>query len=344
MTKSILALYPTREHAEHAVQDLVNTGFPRNNIHLESGRELVAGKSRAEEPSGLRKFLMNLGLAADEGPDTRIGGFQVFDIQPEEAVVFINTADNVADRAAEIMDRHDAIDIDERIAKHAHGGSETEPGRASAPSEETKIPVVEEELQVGKRPVTHGGVRVHARVVEQPAEEQVRLREEKVRVERRRVDRPVSEGEIEAFKEGSIELAETHEEPVVSKRARVKEEVSISKEATERTETIRDTVRGTEVQVESLSPDEAQEFAAIEDDLRNDYQTMYAPKGVIYEQIRPIYQYGYRLSRDPRYHRAGWSEIESDVRSEWDEDHYGPWDQYKGAVRSGWERAIHRRR
>lgn len=359
MAKSVIAAYSTRDKAERAIRELVGKGFPRTSIALEMGRDLVAGPGTHETASGLRRFLKSLGLGSDE-QDVEVSGFWVKDIHPDEAIVLLNTSDNLAERAADILSRHDPIDVDERARRHAQGPGEAQPmdemeqayetsaGRAGTamPSEETTLPVMEEEMQVGKRPVVKGGVRVYTRMTERPVEEQVRLREEKVRVERHPVDRPADEGEMAAFQEGSIELSETAEEPVVSKRTRVKEEVTIGKEATERTETIRDTVRGTDVQVESLSPDEAKEFADLESELLNDYQTSYASQGVRYEQIRPVYEYGYRLSRNPRYHSSdNWSDIESEVQGEWDEDRYGPWDQFKGAVRSGWERAtLHRRR
>ena len=109
---------------------------------------------------------------------------------------------------------------------------------------------MEEELQVGKRQVERGGVRVRSRVIERPVEEVVRLREERVRVERRPVNRPVTEADLRAFREGTIEVIEQAEEPVVSKQARVIEEVAVGKDVAERTETVRDTVRRTEVDVE----------------------------------------------------------------------------------------------
>jgi stress response protein YsnF len=116
---------------------------------------------------------------------------------------------------------------------------------------ELRIPVVEEELKVGRREVERGGVRVERRVEERPVEEEVRLREERVNVERRPVDRPVGDAE-EAFREGSFEVTERAEEAVVSKEARVVEEVVVNKEVEERTETVRDTVRRTDVDVREM--------------------------------------------------------------------------------------------
>jgi len=47
-----------------------------------------------------------------------------------------------------------------------------------------------------------------------------------------------------------MEVREKSEEAVVQKQARVVEEVRVGKEVNERTETVRDTVRRTDVQVE----------------------------------------------------------------------------------------------
>jgi uncharacterized protein (TIGR02271 family) len=120
--------------------------------------------------------------------------------------------------------------------------------RTGSDTEEV-IPVTEEQLHVGKRAVERGGVRVHTRIVETPVEEQVRLRDETVQVERRVVDRPVSDVG-NAFQERSIEVRETDEEAVVAKTARVTEEVVVRKDVEERAQTVSDTVRRTEVEVE----------------------------------------------------------------------------------------------
>ena len=96
-------------------------------------------------------------------------------------------------------------------------------------------------------------MRVYTRVIEQPVEERVTLHEERAHVERRPVDREATQAELgEAFREGSIEIVESEEQPVVSKTARVVEEVEVGKESRERTETVRDTVRRSQVEVENL--------------------------------------------------------------------------------------------
>jgi uncharacterized protein (TIGR02271 family) len=134
--------------------------------------------------------------------------------------------------------------------------NETTPDRESLASRSTAdlgeehIPIVEEELSVGKRTIERGGVRVRSYVVETPVEEQVRLRDETVTVERRPVDRAVGELPENAFQERTIEVRETDEEAVVGKTARVREELVVRKDVEERVQTVSDTVLRTEVDVE----------------------------------------------------------------------------------------------
>ncbi|MBL0407708.1 YsnF/AvaK domain-containing protein [Microvirga aerilata] len=114
------------------------------------------------------------------------------------------------------------------------------------------IPIAEEDLHVGKREVGQGRVRIQSRVVETPVSEQVTLREERVDVERRPVSGATQAGTLggDPFQERTIEVEERHEEAVVSKEARVVEEVVVRKDVEQRTETVSDTVRRTEVDVE----------------------------------------------------------------------------------------------
>lgn len=117
------------------------------------------------------------------------------------------------------------------------------------------IPIIEEELQVGKRVVETGGARLRSRIIEKPIEESVNLREEHVHIERTPVNRPATEADLTNFQEGEIEITEHAEVPVISKEARVVEEVSLEKEVEERDETIRDTIRRTDVEIEKLDSD-----------------------------------------------------------------------------------------
>jgi uncharacterized protein (TIGR02271 family) len=209
---------------------------------------------------------------------------------------------------------------------------------------QARIPVVQEDVQVGKRLVQRGGVRVFSRVVETPVNETVNLREEHVNVERRPVDQPINPADVGAFKDKTIELRETAEEAVVQKTARVVEEVVVGKEVSQRQQQVQDTVRRTEVDVQPLQGTSTRTGADLDDDTyyRNDWQTNYASLGGTYDDYAPAYRYGYEMRRDPRYQGRDWDAVESDLRSDWD-TRYGSsgastWERMKAAVRSGWNR------
>jgi uncharacterized protein (TIGR02271 family) len=110
------------------------------------------------------------------------------------------------------------------------------------------IALSEEQLTVGKRLVNRGTTHIRRFVVETPVEENVTLHSERVSIDRR----PASAGaRVDAdFTDRTIEVSETDEEPVVSKTARVKEEVVVHKKATDRVETVRDTVRRQDVEID----------------------------------------------------------------------------------------------
>ena len=200
---------------------------------------------------GLIGGLTNLGVPEDEAhyyaEGVRRGGI---------LVTVAAETDAQADQAAEIMRRHGAVDIDERATEWKKQGWK---GRFEAPqmqasgktqvSGERTIPVTQEELVVGKRTVERTGVRVYSRVIEQPVQKTVELTQERYDIERRPVDRPADVTGA-AFREQSIELRETAEEPVVEKRARVVEEVKVGKKRSKKTQTVQDTVRKTDVEVE----------------------------------------------------------------------------------------------
>jgi uncharacterized protein (TIGR02271 family) len=123
-------------------------------------------------------------------------------------------------------------------------------GERAATTGDDYIPIAEERLTVGKREVRGGRVRVRSYVVETPVQEQVALRQENVDVERRTVNRPVTAADEALFQERTIEATESSEEAMVAKEARVKEELVVRKDAEERVQTVQDTVRRTEVEIE----------------------------------------------------------------------------------------------
>jgi len=271
-------------------------------------------------------------------------------------LVTVRTTEALAHRASEILDDAGARDVDEKSKEWRSSGwtpsvSDTQPRTSHDRVDTTRtkgvrdvqgeqaIPVVEESLRVSKREVQRGGVRIYSNVVERPVEEQVTLRDETVKVERRPVDRPASEADFKAFQEGSIEVRETDEEAVVQKTARVVEEVVVGKDVNQRTETVRGTVRKTDVKVDKLD-------AATTDydkDYRTHFQTQYGSRGLSYEKYAPAYQFGHTYASDDRYRNREWNTVEPDLRRDWEARGHGKWEDFKDSIRYGWDKIRGRR-
>ena len=229
------------------------------------------------------------------------------------------------------------------MAKQPVNPNATNTVRNSEVADGTVIPVIREELEVGKREVDLGTVRVVSRTETRPVEEQVQLREERAEIERRAIDRPATEADLKAFEGGSIEIHETAERAAVSKTARVVEEVVVGTDAKTRTETISDQVRNTVVEVDK---DQASTAMAGSPDYRTHYQANMASMGGTYEDYQPAYAYGSEIRSDPRYASRSWDDVEADAKSDWSSrntDGASTWEKSKQAVKHGWESMTGRR-
>ena len=354
--KTVIGVFDDYPAAERAAQELANAGISRSAIDVRSNFMTgAAGRSvdtehmdtEPREHGGISGFFRRL-FGGDS--EEEYGGHYAEAVRRGNAVVCVTVDSNQADRVVNILNSAGAVDIDRQAAQYRETGYERHDPNAppysydEAVAERDRfrgtngdaVPVVDEELQIGKRTVQRGGVRVHSRVVEEPVEEEVDLREEHVRVERRPADRPI--GSRDALRDQTIEVMETVEEPVVQKRARVREEVVINKETKTRAEKVRDTVRRTEVNVERIGG------ADSVDEYRSDWESRYGTSGEPYEYYEPAYEYGSRSASDSRWAGQSWSDVEEDIRTDYMRTNpNSSWDRMKGAVRYGWEKATGKR-
>jgi uncharacterized protein (TIGR02271 family) len=370
MENTVVGVYDDKSQAQSAMNELLASGFSRNDVqmnpeHVPTARDTA---DTGDTGHGIGHFFRSLFGMEDTDRHSDVYSEAV----RRGSMVLVVTVDNDAqrDRAMDIMNRYDPTDIDERSdywRSQGWSGFDTsapmltddeirqERSRYSASrpvgdmttastaqptadttaartGQETTIPVVQEELKVGKREVQRGGVRVYQRVRETPVQENVQLREEHVKVERHPVNQPASEADLAALKEGSVEMREMAEEPVVEKSARVVEEVVVGKEVTQETANINDTVRSTEVDVQQLG-------ASDDTDYRRHWQSAYGTSGGRYEDYDDAYRYGSTLSGTERFKNYRWDDVEPDVRRDWESSHPGStWDKVKDAVRYGAER------
>jgi len=144
----------------------------------------------------------------------------------------------------------EATTADIATGTNAYAAENRVAGTRVATDEEIRIPVVEEELSATVRSQEAGAVRVEKDVIAEERTLEVPVTEERLRVERRVVDRPATAADAAGFEETVIEVPLRSETVDVAKEARVTEEVVLSKEAVQRTERVTDTVRKEQVYIE----------------------------------------------------------------------------------------------
>ena len=268
--ETIVAVFDTAAHAAAAVQDLESAGVPSNAIIQHSASASAGSTSTTAAPAPEKGFWASLfGADPEQGSD-----IAVYDrsMQSGSTVVSVKAPEQSLTQVMEILERHNPVDIDERAATYATTETSSMQGGAmlagAASRQQTSaaqvtgtagpsvmadqatggtIQLAEESLAIGKRALNTGTTRVRRYVIETPVEEQVTLHSEKVVVERRSVTGQVA-GTVD-FTDKVLEATETDEQAVVGKTARIVEEVGLRKEASDRTETVRDTVRKQEVEI-----------------------------------------------------------------------------------------------
>jgi stress response protein YsnF len=286
MKKTVVAIFNSKNEADNAEEQLLSNGFDSDDIDVSEGRTSSRGHEHEGE-SGITRFFKNLFGSSDHQSErySRVA-------ENGYVVTVYADSDLNAQRAADLLDSYGAIDVDENYEKnfsHNYKGDVSDQDYSGNVGDENyrenvndenyrrnvgdvsygknardendsdlrnkTIPIIEEDIKVGKKEILTGGVRIRSRIIERPVEENIRLREEHIRVDRNKVDRAATDDELENIETGTVELREHAEVPEVRKTSRVVEEVSLDKEVKHRDEVVRDTVRKTEVDVEKLEED-----------------------------------------------------------------------------------------
>lgn len=266
MSRTVTALYDTRAEAEAAQQRLAS------EVSLSHARIIdQESHSSGRADGSLDRVAMSHEDRHAYGEGIRRGGF-------------ILTADvgghEDADKIIRLLEESSSVDLDQRQDQWRQEGWSAQPTQSASGGmatggatagmtggtgstmgrggtdrtvAEESIPLVEEQLVVGKREVERGGARVRSYVREVPVHEQVTLREEHVSVERRPLDQRLGAGELDSsdlLRERNVEVTAMGEEAVVAKEARVREEVVVRKTADQHVEQVDETVSRTEVDVD----------------------------------------------------------------------------------------------
>jgi len=252
---NLVGIYASDAEAQRVKDKLIAAGVSAASIRISGSPNTTASVETREEP-GFFAWLFG------DAPEYDRQGYNTH-LRQNRAVVSVHVAEQERhQRALEIMEEFHPLGLDDQSddvsaqANRTSGtgqalGSAEMAGRTTASRqpgrEEQVIPVVKEELSVGKR-ATEQHTRVRVYTVERPVEEQVTLRDERVTIERR----PAASTAVrpDMPQERTIDVIERHETAVAEKRGRVAEEVVVRKEVTERPEIVRGKVQETRVEVD----------------------------------------------------------------------------------------------
>jgi uncharacterized protein (TIGR02271 family) len=260
--EKIVALYDTAAHAEAAVNTLRMAGYPSADISvIKNDGDAKAGWTETWFWQGLFGEDIAPHEAEVYGRAIRQGG----------AVVAVRVTESEAPKVIELLDSHKPVDVVDRARAYAASQAPkvavppptmpppqpvTTPTTTTTPpvtlkKDEEVVRLAEEQLNVGTRKVESGKTRVRRFVVEKPVEANVTLHDEHIEVMRRALSEPGMLKDAD-WSEQIFEVTDISEQPVVSKSVRVVEEVVIRRKGTDHVETVRDTVRRQQLDVERL--------------------------------------------------------------------------------------------
>ena len=245
----VTAFYDTKQGAEAGADMLKREGIAASNI------DVIHGEAGTEHETGFMDKLSNLFLPEEDrhayAEGVGRGGY----------VLSVDVTDADHHRVVELLDTEQSVDLDERSGSWRQEGwsgrnerldtAAPAAGATAGAAGDEQIQVAEEQLKVGKRDVSHGRVRVRSYTVEEDVSADVTLESRHADVERHATDRVVTGAEADrVFQDKEVVVEESAEEAVVQKETHVVEEIDVHEDVERRTETVTDTVRRTEVDVD----------------------------------------------------------------------------------------------
>ncbi|WBV23717.1 YsnF/AvaK domain-containing protein [Pantoea piersonii] len=261
--EKIVTMFSTLAQAEGAKRSLIKAGFAEHDIDVISGERLKSEGHEARHPGFWQRLF---GSTVDEEQS----GVYEDAINSGSVVLTLRANEDQLPRAYSVLDAHDTGELptgsglgqdDGYTVSAAHSApgvnsvgdsGVTEPVRTSLTgdeSEEEVLRLAEERLEVGKRLVSEGTTRVRRYTVTDQVSEDISLQEQHADIFRRSTGDLAAADNVD-WEEKTIEVAETHEQPVINKTAHIKEEVVVRKDQSERVENITDSVRRQEVDID----------------------------------------------------------------------------------------------
>jgi hypothetical protein len=370
VSKAVVALYDDIDAAQEAVRDLVHSGVRRDTISLVSGPAEGSEQAQSDASSGVTQgagagaalgglagLLAGLGVLAIPGvgpliaagplatalagagvgaiSGSLVGALHDAGIPEREAqayadairrggtLVTVRPGDDQAAAVGDILARHGAVDVNSRAAgRRDSDRSEYGQSGAAAPSARTQQD--EAVAPASDAPYATSPVDMGERIGPQ------------------RIDSTYGGAEAKNVQRVGTDFAQ---EQSLDVRNNAPEHVQPAEEPTQRggfSSGAGQTGAGYQGGPggESTPGANADRVSAMEPDVfRRHYDAVYGSSGRDYEMFRPAYTFGSWLSANDPNSNHRWSDVEADARTQWLRQHpETAWDDYREAVRYGWER------
>jgi hypothetical protein len=240
--EKVVTLFDTKAHADAAVANLVNAGFSASDISVVGSAGLPTDLSTNDPRLWRRLFGRDFSDA-----DTATFANTLAD---GGVVLTVRTNDASVPRALAILNQHDlVVGRRENLVAEEAELVPVAPVREDL-GREGVLKLLQENISVGKRLVESGAERIRRYTVTKPVSAEVTLHDEHAEVFHRAVeDANFLDSD---WDDAVLEVRETTEEPVVSKAARVYDEVGLTSVGTDRVETVTDSVREQKVDIERV--------------------------------------------------------------------------------------------
>jgi uncharacterized protein (TIGR02271 family) len=342
-SETVVGVFLDEQHANQAVQYLQQQGF---NAQIADKSAIKAFRSTGLEDDVIRLYENRFGEGNPIVIVTGDNGEEAMRLMLEMGAEYINISDkggtaryNWMQGKAQGTDYYQNLDR----TKRQYGKWDESRGRALT-EDEARIELREETLQPVKQAVQTGEVGVRTTVREQQHEVPVNLRREEVTIERHAVDRPADPREVGQIQEESISVPVYEEQAELQKQARVYEEVTLSKQPVEEQRTITGTTRREELDVTQSGDVNIQGNPAVRTgeswtQMMPTYRSRWeqSHRGSNWREAEPAYRYAYEMQNDPKYRGRSYSEIESDLRKDWqNRGEPTAWDKISANVREAW--------
>ncbi|MYN17101.1 hypothetical protein GTP81_10095 [Rugamonas sp. FT107W] len=300
MTHTLAAVFETRAEANRAKDELIHSGYAADSITV-SDSGSVAGTPRINDNESILHSIKQMfsQLLGREHADRHIYAEA---LNRGHVVLTIQTHGmEAADRAADIVEDFNPIDIDEHETMwRASGWTGGELLRSTG------------------APQTAAGAQQSA-----PEQHGIRPREEAV--------------DFARSEQGSLASA-SMQRGEASAPAASGVNVPISEQSTVQRSGMRIYPRDTAA-VNQASLDILRGSDGDTEYFRTHWEKTFSYSGGTYQEFDPAYRYGESMAGNPGYRDKPWDEVEPELRSDWESRQaQSSWEKFKEAVRAGWER------